>query len=126
MDVNYYFGRLHLNSPLTDKKEKDALIIESMKNSTAIPSKEGVFWNIVECEETELNDDKFCVGYLVKYKNETIKEVVNPSTNKIDEKLLVRLIDKKFPFVFSVKDYIIAYNFVSGYEDIFKNQFCEL
>jgi hypothetical protein len=105
-EVRYYFGRLNIVAPRTDKA---GLLTDGMQPQ-AIVSHRGLNWGFFRLNTVESSLGDFVHGFLVKFKPETAEEIAIPETHEIDDRMIENRIKAKARFFLHLSSHIIAYH----------------
>jgi uncharacterized protein DUF4747 len=123
-EVRYYFGRLNVIAPRTDKA---GLLTDGMQPQ-AIVSHRGLNWGFFQLNTIESSLGDFVHGFLVKFRPQTAEEIAIPETHEIDDRMIENRIKAKARFFLHLSSHIIAYR-PFGREisrAVFANRFKEL
>jgi hypothetical protein len=128
--VRYLFGRFNIAAVYDDKK---AYLLKGLDRDITIQNR-GHKWSFFAVEEIQINDtdeykktEEFIVGYLVKYRDEAIEEVVDEEKHQLTSEVVDNKAVAKSRFFLHIRTGLIAYHPVSQLtKDVFGNRFVEL
>lgn len=125
-ELCFYFGRLNVICPYV-KEEKREYIYKSLNTGEKIIEKD-IKWGLFNINKTKHEGEVFVTGYLVKYKDENIEEVVDEDEGTLTTARLQDKIIAKSEFVIHLFSGIVAYGNISDAigNTQFRKQFCKL
>jgi hypothetical protein len=106
----YFYGRLNLIGSYQDKQ---SFLLQGLASETTLEAY-GHVWRFVELAELNSSDGVFLHGYLIKYKRETVEEVVTQATGELSDLAIPNVVVAKARFFLHVESGIIAYHPVPG------------
>ncbi|WP_163243920.1 hypothetical protein [Clostridium sporogenes] len=122
----FYFGRLNIICPYT-KQRKQEYIYKSLNTCEKIIER-NFKWGLFYINRIEYNNEVFVTGYLVKYKEENIEEVVDEDNRTLKTTKLQDKIIAKSEFILHLSSGLIAYRIIRNVigNEQFKKQFSKL
>jgi hypothetical protein len=110
-EVRYYFGRLNVIAPRTDKANliTSGLLADGAQPQ-AIVIHRGLNWGFFQIGIIQSSLGEFAHGFLVKFKPSTAEEIAIPETREIDDKMIENRIKAKARFFIHLSSHIIAYH----------------